>query len=340
MPTTKSVTLHSAIDSYAEFVQRTFRPSRFQNTRRRLNTIKSRHSDLPLSNMTASFVTDVLQFWANRPVTPLGQRYKSTTALNFIREFRTFLRWLDLSDDFEWKMPIEIGKFQIRPVKLREDIESFRRRNETYTPQQLGIVYQSTTIVEEALLLLGINCAMSAAEIARLRRSDFIDGGSATESLPPECNAGESVVFVRKPKTGCERTILLWSETAEALRTVLRASQTSDCDHLFCSAIGTDKCHVNAGVPTQLIAQRWRRLVLKTQAAVPDLPSLPFGSLRKTTIKAIAEYARLHDTRDILGQSRSIVNHIIRPSSARLFRSIRELRSHFQPVFHSDKHSD
>ena len=236
MPSTNSITLHSALDSYAEFARQTLRQSTFRTICSRLNAIKSHHVDLPLSNLTASAIMEILHFWANRPITSSGKRCASMTAQCLMRVFLRFLRWLDLSNAFEWTMPTKVRKYKIRPVKLREDAESFPQRNPPFTPQQIGNVYQSATIVDRAFLLLGINCAMSAAVIARLRRSDFIDGDKVSEWLPTECNAGESVVVARKHETGHVQTILLWKETADALRAVLQRSQASEFAPLFHSA--------------------------------------------------------------------------------------------------------
>lgn len=219
------------------------------------------------------------------------------------------------------------------------DIESLRRRNAIYTVQQIRVLYNLARIEDRALLLLSLNCGLGAAEIAQLRLGDFIDGHSAKKSLPVECYSGESVVVVRKPLTCSVRTILLWSETANALRKIVRVSDNSGCGHLFCPVLAADGCQAKSCDLVGYIQRRWERLLRKAHADTPDLPPLPFGSLMKTTIMALVENTPAADVQAFLGHHRSRHDVEAFSSPVRLFESIRELRLHFRAVFESENHS-
>lgn len=118
---------------------------------------------------------------------------------------KTFFSWLAKSDviDKEPKYPEEFKK----PSKKEMRRHKRNKGTKVLRPEQILRLLDTCGLEMQAMILLGVNCAFSPADIASLRLGDW-DG---TEALD-----------IARVKTEIDRRCFLWPETIEALNAAKR----------------------------------------------------------------------------------------------------------------------
>ena len=106
----------------------------------------------------------IIEFWRTRPKKPEETPYAFTLCKHTIRLFKHFLRWLHKEKSFPWKKPVDLD---IDRIKIVPDAE-IKYKVETYSKEELAILWQHATFFERQLLLLALNCGFSISEIGSL----------------------------------------------------------------------------------------------------------------------------------------------------------------------------
>ena len=168
-------TLHDALDAYRQWIERTFVDVEGRTTQtgkkqgERAVRIKKYAKDMPLSEFETPQIESIIEFWRTRPRKPPtkkkpGGPYAFTLCKHTIRLFKHFLRWLHKEPTFPWKKP---GDLDLGPILVVRDTE-IKYKVETYSKEEVRILWQHASHFERRLLLLRLNCGFSISEIGSL----------------------------------------------------------------------------------------------------------------------------------------------------------------------------
>lgn len=343
-----SGTLHEAFDRYVRHIEKTenklekdiLKPAQ----RKRIEyveVLKQHHADRPLMDLSNyDAIAELIGYWANRPEYLPGKRYKPTTARHRRKELERFLRWLDLTSEFNWEMPRGADRIRVRTVELEEDHESADLLTKlVYTPEQLGVLAQHATDFERLLLLVGVNCAFGAAEIGRLITSEVLlnHQHEFAKRLHFESSEQDSFVRLKRPKSKMFGEWILWQETADVLNWAIDRANQIGTPFLAVTKTGGRIYDEKNKNPQAATANRWSKLVRRVQKSHPEFPALPYGSLRDTlpdTLRhrgedSLASICLAHKT---AYKADNLLEAYGNKPFGRLHSAIRELRDHFEPM--------
>ncbi|MDB5338020.1 MAG: hypothetical protein JWN70_3639 [Planctomycetaceae bacterium] len=254
-------TLHDALAAYKEWIERTFVDIEGQTTQtgkkqgERADRIKRYAPDLPLSDFGTVEIESIIEFWRTRPKKQNGLPYAFTLCKHTIRLYRHFIRWLHKEKAFPWKKPVdlEIERIQI----VRDTVTKYKV--ETYSKEELAVLWQFASHFERPLLLCALNCGFSISEIGNLDwhevEGDYIKG--------------------LRPKTKVYGEFKLWDLTKRALGEAKKAGSvftTKSGTKLIARTKGNN---VSAKIPAA-----WYRLLDRVQKHQPDFKRLGFHHLR------------------------------------------------------------
>jgi hypothetical protein len=268
-------TLYQAIDVYAEHVQQKNRKEYGRREAACAHRLKDSHRDVALEAFGFSVLEAMGGYWARRPEakTSNGKGKRKPLALNTItnhlKTTRRFVRWLDRSDRWQWESPRhweEALKVNVEQLRTDAEIAQLGRGVETYSIDELAILWKYATDIERVFLLLGLNCGFSQAECITLRH-DEID------------RACDPVTIKRvRRKTRVYGEFALWPETIAAIdgfvgqRPARKAADPA-------LALATER---GAPFTRQRIANMWTKLLRRITQDHPTFRGLSFKFLRKT----------------------------------------------------------
>ncbi|EMI41642.1 hypothetical protein [Rhodopirellula sp. SWK7] len=343
-----SGSLHDAFDRYVSHIKKsenkldaeTLKPAQ----RKRIeyvDVLKLHHRDCSLMELSSyDAIAEMIGYWANRPEYKKGKRYKPTTARHRRKELERFLRWLDLTSEFDWEMPRGANQIKVRTVELEEDHESADLLTKiVYTPEQLGIIAGQANEFERMLLLVGVNCAFGAAEIGRLITNEVLlhQCHKYAERLQFKSTGSDSFVRLMRPKSKMFGEWILWKETAEILDWAISRANQIGTPFLLVTKSGDRIYNEKLKNPQAATANCWRKLVKRSQKTHPELPFLPYGSLRDTlpdTLRhrgedTLASICLAHKT---AFKADNLLEAYGNKPFGRLHDAIRDLRGQFKPM--------
>lgn len=274
--TTKE-TLHDALNAYKEWTERTFVDIEGRTTQtgkkqgERAARIKRYAKDMPLSDFGTHEIEAVIEFWRTRPRKPATKKrpsepYSFTLCKHTIRLFKHFVRWLHKEKTFPWKKPVDLD---LDRIKIVPDAET-KYKVETYTKEEVGILWQHASHFERRLLLLALNCGFSISEIGSLDWQE-VDGQ-----------------YVRglRPKTKVYGEFKLWDMTRQALGTPKKKGPVFLTESGLSLIARTTGNNVSAKIPAA-----WYRLLNRVCKHHPKFKRLGFHHLRKTAGNEIRKLA-------------------------------------------------
>ena len=205
-------TLHEAFDGYIEHVKTTgnkLEDGTLRSSQRKrldyVESLKVRHKDRPLHELTFDVLAEMFGYWTNRPQKTRGEgRYKRTSARHRLKELERFLGWLDSTSSFGWEMPKGVERISRRFTDLESDYEKSQIITKpTYTPEQLGVISQHADEFDYLLLLVCVNCAYGAAEVGRLTMDEvlFDHAHEFASRLNFETTSADSFIRLNRPKS-------------------------------------------------------------------------------------------------------------------------------------------
>lgn len=285
----QSFTLHEALNSYAEELERRQRrgedsTSTFRNRCRIVSRLKEHLDDLALCAITLEECGNMIGLWRNRPTSKkTGKPMAASTARQTLSELIRFFEWLDTSEQFEWVAPSLLGQISRTVHRLQSDRKIVQE--ETFSHEHLAILYRSATPIQRLMLCLAMNCGLGAAEMGRLQASNVLledDGNFAITLLP-----GEGLLRFLRSRADVYCEWLLWPETVEVTKWAMARAEELDSDLLFVSERETPIWKEAAQNPSSAFRHQWNRLL--DAAKDQGVPRQPFSTIRKQMSERIRE---------------------------------------------------
>lgn len=251
---------------------------------------------------------------------------------NLIGELGRFFRWLHMSQQWTWRRPEDFDLIQRKPRDLDEDVERESAPVPVWSVEHLAVLNKCAQPLERVFLLLGLNCAYGADQVGRLR----IDHVQLSD-------CGPSYIDRIRRKRKVRAVHLLWAQTIEAIRWALQRRhrlQGKEKGFLLLTESGNSYWRqTKGGNRSQAIPNLWKRLVNRAQKVRPDIPWLPFNSLRDTScdlIRAIAgeEIASLHLAHKHQSKDENLGRYS-NPIRQRHFNALREMEHQLAQIFAS-----
>jgi integrase len=265
-------TLHDALDAYKEWIEKTFVNIEGKTTQTgkkqgdRAERIKRYASDMSLSDFGNPEIEGIIEFWRTRPKKADGKPYAFTLCKHTIRLFKHFLRWLHKEPSLPWKKPVDLD---LDRIKIVPDTE-IKYKVETYSKEELAILWQHASHFERQLLLLALNCGFSISEIGRLDWSE-VDGD-----------------FIKglRPKTKVYGEFRLWEITRKAMGNPKKKGP------VFVTRSGLSLVAPTKGNNTSAkIPAAWYRLLNRVEKHQPGFKRLGFHHLRKTAGNMVRKFS-------------------------------------------------
>ncbi|HET6574124.1 MAG TPA: hypothetical protein VFG68_11010 [Fimbriiglobus sp.] len=287
-----SGTFHEALDAYAEDIRTTAkRPGTDVLTpygRLRLahaTRLKRQHPDVPLHSLTYDACQKLIAVWRNRPKGVRTDRPTSyDNARHHIGELMRFFRWLDATDKYQWSMPRGLERVSRKIPKTADEKRLSAITVETYSVEELAVLNRHVLPVERFLLYVGLNCAMGAAELGRLRVDDVLRNHrhEYAERLHFESTGADNFIRFLRPKTGVFGEWWLWQPTVQMLDWAIRRAGRIGAKVLCVTEEGHPWYNEGSTNSQATFANVWGRLLGRVRKSHPDFRRLPFGSLRDT----------------------------------------------------------
>lgn len=340
-------TLHKALDVFCDSIRRDgaklesgelvpYQRKRLEQVKR----LKHLHPDIPLSSLTYDKCKEIVAFWRNRPKTKRGTPSSPSDVKNHLGQWMRFLRWLDVTECFQWTMPRGVTTLSCKATKLPSDRREVIITKHTYTPEQLSIINQHARPLERLCLYLGINCAMGAAELGRVEANDFSFSACHPDAqkLGFISDPSDSFLTRFRPKTDVFGQWLLWPDVARMAQWAIKRSERLGTKFLFVWETGKPMYDEQMENPQSGFANHWNRLLTRVKKSHPNFPQLPFGSLRDT----LPNILRQRYTDDIASLclahgSPCKTDHLLECYAnkpfGRLHTAIRELGAIYLPIF-------
>lgn len=249
--------------------------------------------DYQLAELDTATILVLQDTLALRPTGKRGERIAPRSARNLIKQFRNFLRWLNMAPGFAWKRPADLEFTTIRILETPKEKSAMARsaQVQTYSTDEIRVLWEHATQLKRLLLLLGLNCGFDAKMIATLQAEDV----HLRQKHPHEgeigCSTSEddSWIFRLRNKTSVYGEWRLWPITVQAIEWWLRERDQIEV------AEGVTVLLVNRSgraydTPTARndrnvqIPNLWRGLTdtIRKDEAHKAFRVLSFGKLRKT----------------------------------------------------------
>ncbi len=273
-----------------------------------------RYKDRPLSSLgTLSSLQSLYDYWRDRPGhRRTGDPIKVRTAGNRMKMLTLLLKWLHRTDDFSWRKPGDFEEIE-RSVNETKEEKAARARPdqaETFSDEELAILYQScTTPLERLLMLLGLNCGFKLAEAGTLTPMEIVLDARHPYADLLEYRTSESDSFVKRirQKTDVYGELKLWPHTVHGLQWLVerRQQQTKIASGAFAgeditmsqsSVLLTNRSGYpmyrlyKSGNTSQDIPKCWRRTVERAAEGSSAVHVHSYSALRRTT----ANFLRLN----------------------------------------------
>ncbi len=342
-------TFHQALDAYAADIDRTgdrlpsgeLKPSQ-KGRKERVNRFKTSHANTQLALLNLEACSAMVSHWRNRPVTKHGKPSSRDDARHQISELFRFLRWLDVTEQFEWRMPRGFQSTSRRISKLGNEQSLSAIVKPIYTAEQLATINQHATPMERLGIYLGLNCAMGAAELGRLTVGDIIfhEAHPFKKRLRFESSNADTFVRRFRPKTDVFGEWLLWSPVAEFLPWGIERSQRIGSQLVFVSEEGSPLYMEESKNAQVGFANQWKDLLDRVTKSEPNFPRLPFGTLRDTLPDLLRqnydggdELASLCLAHGSPSKADTLLECYSNKPFGRLHNAIRDLFAYFKPLF-------
>ena len=265
-------TLHDALDAYKTWTEKSFVDIDGRTTPsgkkqgERAERIKRYATEMPLSDFGLDEIEAIVEFWRTRPKKPNGSPYAFTLCKHTIRLLKHFVRWLHKEKSFPWKKPVDLD---LDRIKIVPDTV-IKYKIETYSKEELAILWQYATRFERQLLLLALNCGFSISEIGKLDWSNV---------------EGDYIKGLR-PKTKVYGEFKLWEMTRQAFGTPKKKGPVFVTTSGASLIAPTESNNTSARIPSA-----WYKLLNRVQRHHPEFRRLGFHHLRKTAGNQVRKIA-------------------------------------------------
>lgn len=283
--------------------------------------------ELDLGELNTNKCDEIIEIFAARPITQRGTPLKLSSAKHFVKQLRSFFRWLDKHDGFQWDLP---RKFDLRrqlDYRKADVDERLRIRKEreivTIPMEHLKIIADYGTPLERLYFYLALNCAYGADQLGRLR-TEWLDLDGAKID-------GERL------KVDSISRHHLWTVCVDGLRWYL--SKHKPNGPVFVAPSGNPVYHESEnGNVIDGFANRWNDLIKRIRKDKgEEFPKYSFGKLRKTAATEILRLADPHIASMLLAHKTVSDDELLRRYANlpwdNLYDAQRRLEQEMAPVF-------
>lgn len=298
--------LHHALDAYIAELEKEAHLSQWNRVRyNQARRLRERHDDIPLAALDIKKVEEMIAFWRNRPPVKVrdservGGQMAYNTARNQIIQLRHFFKWLHRHPGYSWKRPDCYEDIKATPIVTAAD-KSNRLRTlhvETYTPEELAVLYAAASPLMRLFILLGLNCGFAAAESGTLEPPEIFLGQKHPENGRYSIDSTPEDSWIRRlrHKTEVYGEWKLWPHTVLGLRWAMERRRKIESKEraLIVTARGESYGRATRnGNKNSRVRNLWVSLIERTvEPKHEGFRFLPFKQLRKTGGEMVRQFA-------------------------------------------------
>jgi len=329
---TSGQTWHQALDAYIAHLEKL--PDRtgwYRTQVKQVRRLKEHHPDTLLAQIGLTRIEEFVNFWRHRP-TIKEKTIAETTARNQIVQLMMVCKWIDRSDEWNWRRPRGFEDIKQKVFAVAED----RRHLEMFELSDLVALWKLATPLVRLEMLLALNCGFKEAEIASLKRDEI----SLDKPYPGIVRNGKpsgNWVLRWRRKTGVYGEWSLWPETVAGIRWALGLKQS---EYLLVTKSGrTLDAPSASGNKTDKIYKSWINLYKTVKSEHPTpVKYLAFKFLEKFSTQRIrdehgGEVANLFCCHGKPVKHDALLEVYSNKPFGRLFTALEELRVHLSPMF-------
>ena len=295
-PSPGGQTLHQALEGYSLYIKLNYLAPGGEITPggnkmlRECKILREHHDDIPLDLFRLDAIEAMITHWKHRPMTKRGKMCSPETSRDMIKRIRTFIRWLHQSQSFRgWRKPADL---ESRPVRIAVTPEEVSARLsaaqvETYTIDELCVLYEYASPWERLLLLLGVNCGFGVAEVGGLMTTE-IHLRQPHGQYPRDGSWIKRVRF----KSSVYGEWSLWPQTVAGVEWQQARRGKTEHQALLLTRRGLPLSKPTAGNNrNNKIPNAWNVLLQRVRKDRPDFRRLSFNKLRKTGADLVRRFS-------------------------------------------------
>lgn len=309
-----------------------------------------RHDDIRLAQLGQEQLEEMVRFWRQRPLRKGSDRpIAKKSAEHQIAALRYFVRWLSRSTEYDWRKPEAFDEIRSRVGNRADEMRRQVTPEDMFTLDELVLLNRHATPFERLLLLLGINCGFGRAEIASLTVGEVFlrttHEPRHQEILGFHSTHADSFIKRYRRKTGVYGEHILFPQTVAGIEWALARRHKhpgfGPAARLLVNSHGEPLDKPTAGGnPNQQIPNAFARLIRRVQESDEGKGFVrrPFKMLRKTAGDLIrrqsdGEVTAVFHCRGQAVRIDDLADAYTNRPFGRVFRAIREVEQHLQPVF-------
>lgn len=283
--------------------------------------------DLDLGELNTNKCDEIIEVFAARPATQRGTPLRLSAAKHFVKQVRSFFRWLDKHDGFQWDLPRKFDlqkKIDYRKPDAEERLRiRMERENVTIPLDHLKIIAEYGTPLERLYVFLALNCAYGADQLGRLR-TEWLD-------------LDDAKIDGERLKVDSISRHHLWTISVEGLRWYLTKHKRNGL--IFIATSGKPVYHESEnGNVIDGFANRWNNLIGRIRKDKGEaFPKYSFGKLRKTAATEILRLADPHIASMLLAHKTISDDELLRRYANlpwdNLYDAQKKLEQELAPVF-------
>jgi hypothetical protein len=352
----QNLTLHQALNRYQEYLHKEYFNHETGHVSpwggiqiRQLTNLQRHHQDVPLSNLDAKSVDELIGYWRRRPcLLNSNQTMSPKSASNYLGTLVRFLNWLHTMQEFGWRKPQDFRDIDRRIRRLPSDhAKRSIEQVDTFSLGELRLLMRYGLPMDRLLLLLGLNCGFGRAEIGSLLVGEVhlrkAHSPREAEILGfPTTNTDSFIKRIRR-KSGVYGEHILFPLTVTGLEWALdhrrRFPEFSASSKLIVNGRGVALDQLTKGSnANQMIPNQFARLLQRILDDGHEIRQLSFGKLRKTASDLIkrhsdGEIAGVFDCHGQPVKTDSLSDVYTNRPFGKVFRAIRAVESYLEPVF-------
>lgn len=284
-----------------------------------------RFMNLDLGELNGCKCEEMIELFAARPLTQRGSPLTFSSARHFVKQLRSFFRWLNRTDTMPWDLPRKLdltAHVEFRKAEVQEK-ERHRRENQTISLDHMKLIAEYGTPLERLYFFLALNCAYGADQLGRLQTTWI--------------RLEEFLIDGRRMKADTVSRHFLWEINVEGLEWYLSGKKRHGV--VFIATSGKPVYHeADSGSVIDGFANRWNDLVKRIRKDKgDDFPKYSFGKIRKTAATEILRLADPHIASMLLAHHTVSEDELLRRYAnlpwEDLFTAQRKLEAELRPVF-------
>lgn len=320
-------TLYAAIQAYAAYAKESGHGG--ANEPRDVESLKRAVQDMHLGDFKYDDIQRVGDYWRSRPSSrrygAKGAKISVHTVRGRLKTASRFVRWLSRSSAWDWQAPAEYEqalKLDASKILTEDERLTVATGPETWTDDELIMLYSYATDRDRLLILLGLNFGFAASEIRTFRHEDL-----KLDLEPPRIARLRS-----KRQRYFEAAI--WPETRQALGWLKKHQVAASAELAQWVVLNASGVRYTEG----RIANTWAKLYERVKQDHGEFRWLSFKFLRKTAYQLVLEAGGSEEVAGAFqGRSKISTDEYATSYGRRLFGHVHQanadVRERLRPMF-------